>query len=59
MTTAFILGILAILVVIVVADLWDALEQDWNAEVDQGQCAGQCRHQPCPTPFQCHLGAKQ
>ena len=62
MTTAFILGIVGAVVLIVVLWAWTRLEGDYGCQLDcqQGrQCAGQCRHQPCPTPFQCHLGAKQ
>jgi len=54
----FILGVLVVLIVIMCVDLWDALQADWDAEVDQGQCAGQCRGQPCPHPWNCSKGVQ-
>jgi hypothetical protein len=62
MTTAFILGIVGVAVLIVVLWAWTQLEADGSCQLDcqQGrQCAGQCVHQPCPHPWNCNLGAKQ
>lgn len=60
--TYLILGVISVLVVILVAWAWTELESDGGCELDcdQGRkCAGQCLRQPCPTPFQCHLGEKK
>ncbi len=54
--TYFILGFLGILLVIVCVDLWCALAKDWDAEVDQGQCKGHCKHAVCPSPWECGRG---
>lgn len=64
--TYLILGAVSVLVVLVVvlvviagADMYAALESDWDSEIAEGSCRGHCKHAVCPTPFQCHLGEKK
>lgn len=56
--TYLILGVVSVLVVIVVADMYAALERDWESEIDEGSCRGHCKHAVCPTPWDCGKGMK-
>ena len=56
--TYLIAGFVAVCVVWLLVEIWQTLEADWSVEMNEGQCAGQCRHQPCPHPWNCSKGVQ-
>ena len=53
---AILAGFICMCVIGLVVHFWTSLEEDWGVEMNEGQCAGHCKHGKCCTPWACHRG---